>query len=396
VRFARHLVSIALIAFSAHAATAGEQLRTAQQLAWQKRFAEAERIYRDVLAHTPTSRAAAMGLGQVLLWEQRYAEAADVYRRLLPEAEARKGLATAEYWAGDFRSALRDFSLVHDADARKAIAEIKSASAPLGAAGMSFSSDDQPLRRAAVSAEYTFFTDPLTKWTASAGTYAFDPSATAPFASIAGSTVFPWQRLRAGGSLRAIRFPDGRNAVLGGLSLTRGSLGLEIDRHEILYTLGSLHNHPSETTATLAWKHGPSNIAVHAIRYFDHNSGRAADAYHLVHVAGPLSLGAAASWRDTDESRFHGTAYDPYWTPQRLIEGRLVAAAAFRNVRLHLDGGWARDRINGAFHPWRASADVALPFGATLTIERQSTIFYRVTSFHLTIVRRADPLHRER
>jgi hypothetical protein len=64
--------------------------------------------------------------------------------------------------------------------------------------------------------------------------------------------------------------------------------------------------------------------------------------------------------------------------------------AAFGNVRLHADGGWAHDRINGTFHPWRASADVRLPFGAMLSIERQSTIFYRATSIHLTIVRRVD------
>src|ERR1043165_8940557 len=122
---------VALIALSAQAAPIDEQLRAAQQLAWQKRFSDAERIYREVLARAPRSRAAALGLGQVLLWEQRYADAADVYRRLLPDAEARKGLATAEYWAGDFRSALHDFALVNDADARKAIADIKAASAPL-------------------------------------------------------------------------------------------------------------------------------------------------------------------------------------------------------------------------------------------------------------------------
>jgi tetratricopeptide (TPR) repeat protein len=379
-----------LIAASVHAASLDDQLRTAQQLAWQKRFSEAERIYREVLARAPKSRAAALGLGQVLLWEQRYADAADVYRRLLPDAEARKGLATAEYWAGDFRSALRDFALVNDADARKAIADIKAASAPLAGVDAAFSSDDQPLRRAVGSAAYTFFSDPLTTWTASAGTYAFDPHATAPFASVAGSTVFPWQRLRTGGTLRVLRFPDGRNGILGGVNVTRGALAFDVDRHELLYTLGALHNHPSETTTTLAWKNATSQVAVHAIRYFDHNNGRAADAYHLQHVAGPLSLGAAASYRDTDESRFNGTAYDPYWTPQRLAEGRIIAAAAFDKVKLHVDGGWAHDAVNGAFHPWRASADVALPAGATLTMERQSTIFYRATSFHLTIVRRVE------
>src|ERR1041385_8267107 len=167
------IVFAVLIALGTEAATIDDQLRTAQQMAWQKRFAEAERMYREVLARAPQSRAAALGLAQVLLWEQRYAEAAAVYRRLLPDAEARKGLATAEYWAGDFRSALRDFAHVNDADARKSIADIEAASAPLAGIDTSFSSDDQPLRRAVVSGAYTFFSDPLTKWTASGGTYAF-------------------------------------------------------------------------------------------------------------------------------------------------------------------------------------------------------------------------------
>lgn len=389
----RRLIFLALlvVAAGAHAATIDEELRRAQQLAWQKQFAEAERIYREVLVRAPKSRAAALGLGQVLAWQQRYAEAARVYRALLPDVEARRGLATAEYWMGDFRSALRDYALIDDADARKAIAEIHAAITPVIAADFDFTSDDQPLRRAVASAAYTFFSDPLTKWTASAGTYAFDPQATAPFASIAGSTSFPRQNIRAGGTLRALRFPDGHKALLGGLEVTRGLLRASIDRHELLYTRGALDDHPSETTATLAWKRGDSSqVAVHAMRYDDGNHGVAADAYHLQPILGPLSLGASASWRDTSESRFNGAAYDPYWTPERLAEGRLIAAAAFARVRVHLDGGWAHDRINGSFHPWRASADITLPYGATFSIERQSTIFYRATSFHLTIVRRVD------
>jgi hypothetical protein len=391
MQFARRTSCVLLLTVvTARAETIDEQLRTAQQLAWQKRFAEAERMYHDVLARAPKSRAAALGLGQVLLWEQRYAAAADVYRRLLPDREARRGLATAEYWAGDFRSALRDFAVVDDAAARKAVADIKAASAPLAGVDASYSSDDQPLRRVVASTAYTFFSDPLTNWTVSAGTYTFDPHANAPFASIAASTVFPWQRLRAGGALRVLRFPDGRAQPLGGFTLAHGPISLDFDRHELLYARAALHSHPSETVATLAWKSEDSQVALRSIRYFDHNRGIAADAYHLTDVAGPLALGAAVSYRDTDDSRFNGAVYDPYWTPQRQAEGRLIAAAALGRVRLHLDGGWAHDSINGAFHPWRASADVPLPFGGTVSIERQSTVFYRATSFRMTIVRRVD------
>ena len=78
-------------------------------------------------------RAASLERAQKLLWEHRYGDAAAVYRELLRrapgDADARKGLATAEYWSGDFRAALRDFEAVlrarpHDAEARKAVVRL--------------------------------------------------------------------------------------------------------------------------------------------------------------------------------------------------------------------------------------------------------------------------------
>src|SRR4029079_11325865 len=93
----------------------------------------------------------------------------------------------------------------------------------------------------------------------------------------------------------------------------------------LLYTASSLQSHPYETTATLAWKHGDdAAVALHAIRYFDGNLGRAAEGYRLVRVGPWLSAGASAAVRDTDESRFDGVRYDPYWTPQHLVAPRRV------------------------------------------------------------------------
>src|SRR4051812_15721130 len=144
------------IAAGAQAARIDDDLRDAERLAWQKRFAEAEQQYRDVLRRAPQSRTAALGLGQVLLWERRYDAAAAVYRRLLRDSpndvDARKGLATSEYWGGDFRAARRDFAIVlrarpADAESRKALADIAAASAPLLASDNEFVSDDQPLHR---------------------------------------------------------------------------------------------------------------------------------------------------------------------------------------------------------------------------------------------------------
>jgi len=418
------LAVILAIAFGAHAQV-GDDLRLADRLAWQKRFAEAERQYREVLRREPKSLAAALGLGQVLLWEQRYDDAAAVYRGLLRDAsndvDARKGMATAEYWSGDFRAAQRDYAIVlrarpGDAESRKALADIAAASSPLFASDNEFVSDDQPLHRARISAAYTAFSDPLTKWTATAGTYALSArgfgSATSPFAAIAGSTVFPAAHLRAVASLRLFRFPDGETKPLGGVALSRdwrgSTISLDVDRHELLYTASSLGTHASETATTLGWARSSdaasSSAALHAIRYFDGNSGRAADAYHLARVAhgasGSLSIGTAVSYRDTDKSRLvvigSERRYDPYWTPLDLFEARAVAAATLNAgraiVNLHADGGWARDRDEGirrTFHPWRASADFVFPlrgaFSATIGVEHQTTVFYNANSIRLGI-----------
>jgi tetratricopeptide (TPR) repeat protein len=417
------LAVLLAIAAPAQAARIDDDLRAAERLAWQKRFAEAEQQYRDVLRRAPKSRAAALGLGQVFLWEQRYDAAATVYRGVLRDSpndvDARKGLATAEYWGGDFRAARRDYAMVvrarpADAESRKALADIAAASAPHFASDNDFVSDDQPLHRARISGAYTAFSDPLTKWTASAGTYALSArgfgSATSPFVDIGGSTSLPSAHLRAGASLRLFRFPDGETKMLGGVALARewrgATINAAVDQHELLYTASSLRTHASETTTTLGWSRSSdaasSAAALHAIRYFDGNSGRAADGYHLARVAhgapGSLSAGAAASYRDTAESRLivagNTRRYDPYWTPLHLFEIRAVAAATLNagraTVHLHADGGWARDRDEGirrTFHPWRTSADVVFPlhgaFTATIGVEHQSTVFYNANSVHL-------------
>jgi tetratricopeptide (TPR) repeat protein len=447
-----------LLAFDAQAATIDDELRRAQDLAWHKRFAEAEALYRRIVDRNPKSPAAALGLGQVLLWEQRYGEAADVYRKLLRNApddvDASKGLATAEYWGGDFRSAQRDFAAVlaarpNDADARKALNDIAATTAPVIASENAFVTDDQPLRRATIGISTSFFSDPLTKWIGTAGTYALSArdagfgSATAPFAAAAVNATIPAPHLRASGMLRVLRFPDGTTKPLGGIGLARewshASITAEIDRHEILYAASALRGHPSETTSTFGWNRNTdetsSEAAFHSIRYFDRNRGRAAQAYHLVRIAKgartSLSAGASASYRDTSESRFrligasaaplagggfaysYDARYDPYWTPRRLIELRAIVAATVdagrATIRLHGDGGWAHDRdlvfgpasgttalappfaapieASRTFHPWRASAEVAVRLRGAFTItfgaERQTTIFYRATALRV-------------
>src|SRR5437762_10033585 len=79
------LVCLLCFAAIAQAQPTSEALRHAQQLAWKKEFAAAEKAYRAVLRQFPDSRDAKFGLAQVLLWEGRYRDArrlfGDVLRR---------------------------------------------------------------------------------------------------------------------------------------------------------------------------------------------------------------------------------------------------------------------------------------------------------------------------
>ena len=368
------MLAVLAVALALAASTA-DDLRAAQQLAWNKQFDRAAAIYRRILRDEPSN------------------------------VDARKGLATMEYWTGDFRSAQRDFDLVlrtrpDDTDSRRALIDIAAASAPVIESHDELTTDDQPMRRNVWLASYTQFTDPLTTWTATGGAYvlAAGNRATAPFAQLAVNSAIPSLHLRATAALRALRFPDDRTMPLGSLSISRewshSSLTAGIERHELLYTKSSLHSHPNEFAGSVSWQqrddHDSSAATLRIIHYFDHNDGRAFDAYHLRSLTPFLSIGASASYRDTDESRFDGARYDPYWTPRNLVETRAIAATTIHARRttlsLHADAGWAHDhdQLSRTFHPWRLFADIAIPlrgtFNATAGVERQSTVFYRANT----------------
>jgi tetratricopeptide (TPR) repeat protein len=432
------------------------ELSLAETLAWAKRFPQAEAQYRAVLQRDHNSRAAALGLGQVLLWEHHYAAGAAQYRRVLSahpgDVDAQRGLAFADYWSGDYRRAQRELQALlrsrpNDAEVRKALADIGYGSRPVAATDGSVVNDDQPFRRAMATATYTAFSDPLTKWTATAGTYAVAAqrlgfgSATAPFAGVGGDAKFPASQLRAAVSIRLLRFPDGVTQPLGNVALSRewnnNAVRAAVDRSELLYTATSMLSHPCATTATLGWSRSTdaasSAAAVHATRYFDGNHGRAADAYHLFRVAhsrsASLMMGGAASYRDSDETRFrlvgasatrtangydyaYTAQYDPYWTPQQLAEVRAIVAASVvagrTTFHLRADGGIGRDRdlqfgsssgasasvpvfvtpatVMRTFHPWRVSADAVIPTRGSMSFtagfEHQVTVFYTANTFH--------------
>src|SRR5687768_15283203 len=150
-------------------------LNTAERLAWEKRFAESEALYRQILASDPESTNARLGLARVVMWQGRYAEAVAMFDDL-EGIEALEGRATAEYWSGDLRSAARDFRRVLAIDpnrefARTSLREIESTARPSQRITIGAVHDDQPLDAMRAEVAATFFSDPLTRWSVIGGTY---------------------------------------------------------------------------------------------------------------------------------------------------------------------------------------------------------------------------------
>lgn len=438
-------LSLALLALLL-ASSSFADLRTAEQLAWDKRFAESEALYRQLLAGDPRSREARLGLARVVMWQGRYAEAIELFAQL-DGVEALEGKATAGYWSGDLRSAARDFRRVLAIDpnresARSSLAEIASTARPSQRISVSGMQDDQPLDAMRAEVASTFFSDPLTRWSAIGGTYQLDAGrigeTSGRYAAVENETRLG--HFTFGGSLGVFEFPDGVRRPVGSVSVRHRNLTLRVDRREELASATSLRTHAASTTATLRWSHDGRWIGAAEVsrrRYFDGNHGYAAIAYAVAPVVQrtwTLWAGASAAARDTEESRFRMTAvsstrdqgffryqyrgeYDPYWTPDGLLEGRLVLALERRSarggVKLHADGGYARDRgrafgpdagpgpfpastftftFDRTYHPWRAgiAGDFALAphWRIEAGVERAVTVDYRSTSVHAALVRR--------
>lgn len=405
-------VAVAVVAFAF--AAAADDLHRAQELAWARQFAEAEAIYRNIQAAQPDSSEARLGLARVVMWQGRYREALALFAKL-DGIEAIEGRATAQYWSGDLRAAAHGFRRVLELDrnrelARRSLAEIESTSVPSQRVTIVGSTDDQPLDAIRGETSGTFFSDVQTQWTATLGYYDADAerSARGEYASIANETTV--RAFTFAGSLGVFTFPDGVRRPLGSASVRRRSLTLRIERQPELASAPSLTTHAASTTTTLRWDHNRNWSAAAELshrRYSDHNRGSAAAAYVLVPVRRnhwTFWSGASVAARDTDESRFTLEGrYDPYWTPDDLREARAVLALertlARGSVKLHADGGYARDRgrsldlpFERSYRPWRAgiSGDLALTRNLRVEagIDRSATIDYRVTSFHASLVRR--------
>ena len=438
---ARFLLLI-LLATSAFAA----DLRTAERLAWDKRFAESEAMYRDLLAKDPQSHAARLGLARVVMWQGRYREAIGRFAEL-EGVDALEGRATAEYWSGSSRGAARHFREVLALDpkrefARTSLREIEASTRPSQRVTIDSVHDDQPLDAIRAEVSASFFSDPLTQWSVIGGADHLDAArrgeSNGQYALLENETRFA--HITLGGSLGVFTFPDGVRRPIGGMRVRHRALELRIEHRQEIASATSLQTHASSTTTTLRWSHDKDWIAAAELihkRYFDDNEGRAFVAYAVV----PWKRGAWTWWsggsmsaRDTDESRFRLTAvsstlaqgffryryrgeYDPYWSPDHLLEARVVAAVERRmprgSVKLHADAGYARDRgrafgpdagptplpsttfafaFDRAYHPWRAgiSADVSLAphWRIEAGVERGVTVDYRSTTVHAALVRR--------
>jgi hypothetical protein len=416
------------------------RLALGETLGWMNRFEEAAAVYRETIRKFPQSTSAKTGLGQVLLWKGDYGEARTAFEAALKEnpasRDAREGLATVAYWTGDYRTARREFQRIRASDpshreAAKIIEEIDQAIAPSFGIGSLFRTDDQPYRMLRSEAAIALFSDPGTKWTVSGGGYALENrdsggDATVPFGELAVESKLPGGRLDIHARARYIQFPDDESAVLPAVSLSRGfgqagRVTLFFDESELLFSERALDSHPSVETVGLRWSREEdadgwtAAASTRSLRYFDDNSGISTDAWILFPFRTSerlrISAGTAVSWRDTDESRFRavpGTSegvYDPYWTPQELIEGRGVVAISWqaRRIDLHFhgDAGFAQDEaidlssgmtFSRTFHPWSVSLSGRTSIGPrlelTTQLKRESTAFYEANEIQASLAGR--------
>ena len=424
-----------------------DDLSRAEQLAWDKRFAESEALYRAIVEKTP-SRRARLGLARVLMWSGHYAEAITRFDALLSEnakdVDALEGRATAGYWSGDHRSAARDFRRVLQLDskretARSSLAEIASTMRTSQRIVFGGIRDDQPLdvNRGELSA--TFFSDPVTRWTIDVGAMSFDAdrrgTRTAEFVRFEGDTR--WRAFGLSGSVGAF---DGD--FIGHASVRRSYFVLRVERQPELASAPAIRAGAFSTTTTLRWHRDREHVIAAAEvsdrRYSDDNNAQTLIAYAVVPAykrsGWTLWTGASAAARDTAESRFQPTAvsssfeggvfhytyrgeYDPYWTPDNLLEGRIVLALERElgraRLKAHADGGYAQDRgrafgpdsgatplplqtytfaFDRQYNPYRLglTAEMALTSSLRLDIgvERSVTVDYRSTSIHAAVARR--------
>ena len=424
-------------------------IEQARQLAWQKEFAAAEKLYRKALQDSPGARDAKYGLAQVLLWEGKYREARQLFQSL-HGADAAEGAATAAYWQGDYRTAAREFAaLPHSEIARKSLDDIEAASAGDARVGVEAVDDDQPYRAWRTTLGASLFSDPLTRWDFAAGGYRVNNidrgiARTEPFFSVTNALTLPWQKLTVTTNVGGIRYPDSTTGPTGGIALdykispnSTASIGAQ--HHEILSNASSVDMHPSVTITSISWSRYAARSWLAGVdaghnHYFDGNDGGFVQGYALWPVLErertTIWTGASAAIRDTDETTFDldavsGTrtdgfftysyrgSYRGYWTPIDFREARAIVTIAEQIERseLKLQGEWGVGKdtargfgppeglsplpaniytfdFNRTFHPWRIAAALSMPIASAYRL--QLDVERNVTVFYAANAVRAS------
>ena len=427
---------------AATAAAQEDPYSRAENLAYSKRFAEAEREYRARLAEHPREWRLRLGLARVQLWSGRYAEADRAFRDLLAErpadGDALLGFAQAAYWAGDLRGAqrrYRDLALrdPNHEEAKRALADLATLSRPQYEVRAIGSDDSQPYGTFRNEIRASFFSDPVTRWDVIALGGSVDGGEAAIRAFGGGvSTTLPF-RIGLAADLQSFRFPNGETKMLGSASAGtptpwRGSFRIGVERAALLTTAAGVDDAATATRTFLSWQRNQSlALNVYRVDYSDDNRGAGVDGWFLAPVGGAFRAGVSAAWRDTDETRFFFTGfhsepvtggyryvytgeYDPYWTPLDLFEARAIVAWQWRWLKLQADGGWAEERATSfgpdsgpaqtpgftfpieyerTFHPWRASAEVTVPISGRVELRaryrHEVTSFYRSNEFEASV-----------
>jgi len=429
----------------------------AQTLAWSKDFTAAERAYRAALTRWPDDYELRAGLAQTLLWSNRFREGERLFSTLLLERPddgvVLLGAAQGAYWAGDYRTAIQRFERIvasdpANADATRALEELRALMrSPWEIRGQN-SDDTQPLRRSTVFARAAFFSDPLTRWDlrASSSEMQQDPRERTMWSiGASGTTTIPSVRTTLTAGVDRQWFDDdSAENLLNALAVWRigtESVSVGFDQFTLLGTASAIEARETASRLSVIYRHERENgldaaVTAHRVRYSDNNDGTGADAYALHPLFRrrntTLHVGVSAAWRDTREDRFRFTGfrsearsdglfdyrftgiYDPYWTPNDLREARLIASiqSTVGRARFHIqaDGGAAQERARGfgpafdvtpsptftfpimllrSFQPWRVSGQLTLPINSRIEFRararREATAFYNVNEFEASL-----------
>ena len=354
-------------------------------------------------------------------------------RRVPGDTRAEAMLAETLYWQGDFTAALRHFEQVLAADpmhvtARRAVYEIRAASAAWVHVQAEQQTDNQPLDRIGASLTAGFFMTPL--WSLS--------GRVAPARHESGALHFELLRAEAAvsGYLPAARLQV--NLMAGsaeefvgraGLTLRPGggvAFGGGVERDLYTHTIASLTERVMVTVphveATLDRAGWLGEAGGRLDVYPDDNQMTTLYLWLLAPLLRSsntlLQAGYAGSWQDAERSRFAaGGQYRPYFTPEQEQQHGVAASLVIwsaAGARLQVNGSYGvharrdvpsvlagpgpRDPISfttQSFHPYDVRLAGTLPVANRWTIgaaaQRMRTAFYRSTTIRAHITYRLVP-----